>query len=144
MEHKLVSEIWIDPTFKPYTLYSCNELCCCLIDWPVVIPCISVILFTGVCCWPCQSPGWLPVLSSSYTFAPLRLLPHKFLAAPVTLFVTFSTKYLNACVCCVTLKAMKMSRRSADASQRALAYSRMVDGLNDFRLGNNSHWLTKT
>ncbi|KAM7398330.1 hypothetical protein PAMA_006304 [Pampus argenteus] len=30
-------------------------------------------------------------------------------------------------------QAMKMSRRSADASQRALAYSRMVDGLNDFR-----------
>ncbi|XP_062309150.1 folliculin-interacting protein 1 isoform X1 [Osmerus eperlanus] len=29
--------------------------------------------------------------------------------------------------------AMKMSRRSADASQRALAYSRMVDGLNEFR-----------
>ncbi|XP_034746695.1 folliculin-interacting protein 1 isoform X4 [Etheostoma cragini] len=31
-------------------------------------------------------------------------------------------------------QAMKMSRRSADASQRALAYSRMVDGLNDFRM----------
>ncbi|CAK6976300.1 folliculin-interacting protein 1 isoform X1 [Scomber scombrus] len=30
-------------------------------------------------------------------------------------------------------QAMKMSRRSADASQRALAYSRMVDSLNDFR-----------
>ncbi|KAK6317429.1 hypothetical protein J4Q44_G00128290 [Coregonus suidteri] len=30
-------------------------------------------------------------------------------------------------------QAMKMSRRSADASQRALAYSRMVDGLNEFR-----------
>ncbi|KAF1378323.1 hypothetical protein PFLUV_G00189350 [Perca fluviatilis] len=29
-------------------------------------------------------------------------------------------------------QAMKMSRRSADASQRALAYSRMVDGLNEF------------
>uniref|UniRef100_A0A3Q3DVC0 Folliculin interacting protein 1 n=1 Tax=Hippocampus comes TaxID=109280 RepID=A0A3Q3DVC0_HIPCM len=31
-------------------------------------------------------------------------------------------------------QAMKMSRRSADPSQRALAYSRMVDGLNEFRL----------
>ncbi|KAJ3589003.1 hypothetical protein NHX12_009853 [Muraenolepis orangiensis] len=30
-------------------------------------------------------------------------------------------------------QAMRMSRRSADVSQRALAYSRMVDGLNDFR-----------
>ncbi|KAG7281198.1 hypothetical protein CRUP_022863, partial [Coryphaenoides rupestris] len=30
-------------------------------------------------------------------------------------------------------QAMKMSRRSADVSQRALAYSRMVDGLNVFR-----------
>ncbi|CAB1352968.1 unnamed protein product [Coregonus sp. 'balchen'] len=30
-------------------------------------------------------------------------------------------------------QAMKMSRRSADACQRALAYSRMVDGLNEFR-----------
>ncbi|KAL6098306.1 fnip1 [Pungitius sinensis] len=30
-------------------------------------------------------------------------------------------------------QAMMMSRRSADASQRALAYSRMVDGLNEFR-----------
>ncbi|KAJ8266886.1 hypothetical protein GJAV_G00135800 [Gymnothorax javanicus] len=30
-------------------------------------------------------------------------------------------------------QAMKMSRRAADASQRALAYSRMVDGLNEFR-----------
>ncbi|XP_041863535.1 folliculin-interacting protein 1 isoform X2 [Melanotaenia boesemani] len=33
-----------------------------------------------------------------------------------------------------TEQAMKMSRRSADASQRALAYSRMVDGLNEFRM----------
>ncbi|XP_067348109.1 folliculin-interacting protein 1 isoform X2 [Channa argus] len=31
-------------------------------------------------------------------------------------------------------QAMKMSRRSADASQRALAYSRMVEGLNEFRI----------
>ncbi|XP_026183814.1 folliculin-interacting protein 1 isoform X2 [Mastacembelus armatus] len=31
-------------------------------------------------------------------------------------------------------QAMKMSRRSTDASQRALAYSRMVDGLNEFRM----------
>nr|XP_057942626.1 folliculin-interacting protein 1 isoform X3 [Doryrhamphus excisus] len=31
-------------------------------------------------------------------------------------------------------QAMKLSRRSADASQRALAYSRMVDGLNEFRM----------
>ncbi|XP_057677063.1 folliculin-interacting protein 1 isoform X1 [Corythoichthys intestinalis] len=31
-------------------------------------------------------------------------------------------------------QAMKMSRRSADASQRALAYSRMVDGLIEFRM----------
>lgn len=31
-----------------------------------------------------------------------------------------------------------MSRRSADASQRALAYNRMVDGLNEFRLGDNA------
>uniref|UniRef100_A0A1A8RBC1 Folliculin interacting protein 1 n=1 Tax=Nothobranchius pienaari TaxID=704102 RepID=A0A1A8RBC1_9TELE len=31
-------------------------------------------------------------------------------------------------------QAMKMSRRSADASQRAVAYSRMVDGLNEFRM----------
>ncbi|XP_065818950.1 folliculin-interacting protein 1 isoform X1 [Labrus bergylta] len=31
-------------------------------------------------------------------------------------------------------QAMKMSRRSVDASQRALAYSRMVDGLNEFRM----------
>ncbi|MBN3315414.1 FNIP1 protein, partial [Atractosteus spatula] len=30
-------------------------------------------------------------------------------------------------------QAMKMSRRSADASQRALAYSRIVDALNEFR-----------
>uniref|UniRef100_A0A8C7KPT7 Folliculin interacting protein 1 n=1 Tax=Oncorhynchus kisutch TaxID=8019 RepID=A0A8C7KPT7_ONCKI len=30
-------------------------------------------------------------------------------------------------------QAMKMSRRSVDSSQRALAYSRMVDGLNEFR-----------
>ncbi|KAM9332524.1 folliculin-interacting protein 1 isoform 2-T2 [Pholidichthys leucotaenia] len=31
-------------------------------------------------------------------------------------------------------QAMKMSRRSADASQKALAYSRMVEGLNEFRM----------
>ncbi|XP_054907354.1 folliculin-interacting protein 1 isoform X3 [Poeciliopsis prolifica] len=31
-------------------------------------------------------------------------------------------------------QAMKISRRSADASQRAQAYSRMVDGLNEFRM----------
>uniref|UniRef100_A0A3Q0SEJ4 Folliculin interacting protein 1 n=1 Tax=Amphilophus citrinellus TaxID=61819 RepID=A0A3Q0SEJ4_AMPCI len=31
-------------------------------------------------------------------------------------------------------QAMKMSRRSADASQRALAYSRIVEGLNEFRM----------
>ncbi|XP_049597887.1 folliculin-interacting protein 1 isoform X1 [Syngnathus scovelli] len=31
-------------------------------------------------------------------------------------------------------QAMKMSRRSAEPSQRALAYSRMVDGLNEFRM----------
>ncbi|XP_077448447.1 folliculin-interacting protein 1 isoform X2 [Stigmatopora argus] len=31
-------------------------------------------------------------------------------------------------------QAMKMSRRSTDASQRALAYSRMVDGLIEFRM----------
>uniref|UniRef100_H3DF84 Folliculin interacting protein 1 n=1 Tax=Tetraodon nigroviridis TaxID=99883 RepID=H3DF84_TETNG len=31
-------------------------------------------------------------------------------------------------------QAMKMSRRSAEASQRALAYNRMVDGLNEFRM----------
>ncbi|KAM3601734.1 uncharacterized protein V6R79_017956 [Siganus canaliculatus] len=31
-------------------------------------------------------------------------------------------------------QAMKMSRRSADVSQRALAYSRMVEGLNEFRM----------
>ncbi|XP_038162747.1 folliculin-interacting protein 1 isoform X1 [Cyprinodon tularosa] len=31
-------------------------------------------------------------------------------------------------------QAMKISRRSADASQKALAYSRMVDGLNEFRM----------
>ncbi|XP_077596506.1 folliculin-interacting protein 1 isoform X2 [Stigmatopora nigra] len=31
-------------------------------------------------------------------------------------------------------QAMKMSRRSADASQRAMAYSRMVDGLIEFRM----------
>ncbi|XP_047235079.1 folliculin-interacting protein 1 isoform X1 [Girardinichthys multiradiatus] len=31
-------------------------------------------------------------------------------------------------------QAMKISRRSADVSQRALAYSRMVDGLNEFRM----------
>ncbi|KAM6906961.1 folliculin-interacting protein 1 isoform 1-T1 [Xenentodon cancila] len=35
---------------------------------------------------------------------------------------------------CAIEQAMKMSRRSADASQRALAYSRMVDGLNEFRM----------
>ncbi|XP_077361013.1 folliculin-interacting protein 1 isoform X3 [Festucalex cinctus] len=31
-------------------------------------------------------------------------------------------------------QAMKMSRRAADPTQRALAYSRMVDGLNEFRM----------
>uniref|UniRef100_A0A3Q3BNQ7 Folliculin interacting protein 1 n=1 Tax=Kryptolebias marmoratus TaxID=37003 RepID=A0A3Q3BNQ7_KRYMA len=31
-------------------------------------------------------------------------------------------------------QAMKMSRRSTDASQRALAYNRIVDGLNEFRM----------
>ncbi|KAM4547290.1 folliculin-interacting protein 1 isoform 1-T1 [Fundulus diaphanus] len=31
-------------------------------------------------------------------------------------------------------QAMKISRRSTDASQKALAYSRMVDGLNEFRM----------
>lgn len=71
LEHKLVSEIWIDPTCKPYTLYSCNELSCCLFD----IPCISVVVFTGVCCWHCQSSGWLPVLSSICLFAPLPVFP---------------------------------------------------------------------
>ncbi len=43
---------------------------------------------------------------------------------------------LLRCVCLwlsVCLKAMILSRRSADPSQRALAYSRMVDGLNEFR-----------
>nr|XP_054498667.1 folliculin-interacting protein 1 isoform X1 [Agelaius phoeniceus] len=32
-------------------------------------------------------------------------------------------------------QAMKMSRRSADASQRSLAYNRIVDALNEFRAG---------
>ena len=36
-------------------------------------------------------------------------------------------------LCFVSPQAMKMSRRSADVNQRALAYSRMVDGLNEFR-----------
>ncbi|KAK2502439.1 hypothetical protein MC885_009350 [Smutsia gigantea] len=33
-------------------------------------------------------------------------------------------------------QAMKMSRRSADASQRSLAYNRIVDALNEFRCGD--------
>ncbi|XP_042682129.1 folliculin-interacting protein 1 isoform X4 [Centrocercus urophasianus] len=33
----------------------------------------------------------------------------------------------------IVFKAMKMSRRSADASQRSLAYNRIVDALNEFR-----------
>nr|Q5W4S4.1 RecName: Full=Folliculin-interacting protein 1 [Gallus gallus]CAF34415.1 hypothetical protein [Gallus gallus] len=33
----------------------------------------------------------------------------------------------------LVFKAMKMSRRSADASQRSLAYNRIVDALNEFR-----------
>lgn len=33
----------------------------------------------------------------------------------------------------IAFKAMKMSRRSADASQRSLAYNRIVDALNEFR-----------
>lgn len=41
-------------------------------------------------------------------------------------------------LCRVILKGMKMSRRSTDASQKALAYNRMVDGLNEFRLGYKS------
>ncbi|NWV28518.1 FNIP1 protein, partial [Origma solitaria] len=34
---------------------------------------------------------------------------------------------------CAIEQAMKMSRRSADASQRSLAYNRIVDALNEFR-----------
>lgn len=39
------------------------------------------------------------------------------------------------CLTClmIVFKAMKMSRRSADASQRSLAYNRIVDALNEFR-----------
>lgn len=33
----------------------------------------------------------------------------------------------------IAFKAMKMSRRSADASQRSLAYNRILDALNEFR-----------
>ncbi|KAF7249367.1 Folliculin-interacting protein 1 [Varanus komodoensis] len=37
-------------------------------------------------------------------------------------------------ICCtIVSKAMKMSRRSTDASQRNLAYNRIVDALNEFR-----------
>lgn len=94
---------------------------------------ISAGLFTGVCCGHCQSSGQLP------TFAPFHLLPYKFLAhLPGKFVCQLKSQMTERVLFCVTLKAMKMSRRSADASQRALAYSRMVDGLNEFRLGNNT------
>lgn len=96
--------------------------------------------------------GTVRTLDDFQFYPPSSLLPSSFFSPsqipcstfPVTLFVSLTAKYLKVHVCCVTLKAMKMSRRSADASQRALAYSRMVDGLNEFRLGHNSLWLTVT
>lgn len=60
-------EIWIVPKCKPYTLCCCNVQSCCQIDQSMVIPCIS-----SVCCWHCQSSGWLPVLPS---ILPSALLP---------------------------------------------------------------------
>jgi len=62
------SEIWIDPKFKLYTL--CNEQSYCQIDWSIWQPCVCAVLFTGVCSWHCQSSGWLPVLPSTFPFAP--------------------------------------------------------------------------
>lgn len=92
-------------------------------------------------CWMISSDTLHLLFSSPTSLLPLKI---PFSTFPVTLFVSLSAKYLSLHLCCVTLKAMKMSRRSADASQRALAYSRMVDGLNEFRLGNNSYSLTMT
>lgn len=92
----------------------------------------------------CRSVYWRllwALLWMTSSFCPIPSSPSQIPCStfPVTLFVSLRAKYLKVHLCCVALKAMKMSRRSADASQRALAYSRMVEGLNEFRLGNNSH-----
>lgn len=60
---------------KPYTLCCCNEQAWCQIDRSIVIPCISAVLFTGVCRWHCQSSECLPVLPSIFSSAPLPSLP---------------------------------------------------------------------
>lgn len=45
--------------------------------------------------------------------------------------VTWTSIRINYVV--IVFKAMKMSRRSADASQRSLAYNRILDALTEFR-----------
>lgn len=53
----------------------------------------------------------------------------------MTLFSIFCASAALCYLSClmIVFKAMKMSRRSADASQRSLAYNRIVDALNEFR-----------
>lgn len=52
----------------------------------------------------------------------------------MTLFSIFCASVALLLICLmIVFKAMKMSRRSADASQRSLAYNRIVDALNEFR-----------
>lgn len=50
----------------------------------------------------------------------------------MTVFHSLPCLVLVICLM-IVFKAMKMSRRSADASQRSLAYNRIVDALNEFR-----------
>lgn len=59
----------------------------------------------------------------------------KYMALSFTLFLFFHISPVMSVRInyLIALKAMKMSRRSADASQRSLAYNRIVDALNEFR-----------
>lgn len=94
--------------------YICSPVDLCVLDPVKVVDGFQIMLYL-----------FLRLTNSSLVF-------------PATLFTSWRVEYLWVHLCRVIVKAMKMSRRSADASQRALAYNRMVDGLNEFRLGDNS------
>lgn len=119
---------------QTYTLCWCNECSCCWVAW-----------WKSIAFYICPSVYWCLLwapsnlwMAPSFSVIPSSPSQIPCCTIPVILFVSIRAKYLKVHLCCITVKAMKMSRRSADASQRALAYSRMVDGLNEFRLGNNS------
>lgn len=70
---------WTEAT---YALCCRKEQSCCQIDWSMVMPCISVVLFTGVCSWHCKTSGLFPVLTPPSSLLPLpTIAPYKFLSS---------------------------------------------------------------